>query len=67
VTPEMTNPKSVPGGSSYKFQKVFSEGEFIASGVLILPKGAKKPNKNSHQSAMVNLPNIDICSPERSG
>jgi hypothetical protein len=41
------------GAGEYKFQKVFSEGEFIASGVLELPVGASKPIKNSHSSAMV--------------
>ena len=48
----MLNPRNV-GGSDYQFQKVFSEGEFLASGMLVLPKGAQKPSKNSHQSAMV--------------
>jgi hypothetical protein len=37
----------------YKFQKVFSEGEFLSSGMLLIPKGREKPNKNTHQSAMV--------------
>ncbi|KAI8905721.1 hypothetical protein DFJ77DRAFT_478762 [Powellomyces hirtus] len=51
LTPEMWNPRST--GSGYKFQKVFSEGNFIASGVLVMPKGSEKPNKNSQMSAMV--------------
>ena len=52
VTPDMLNPRTV-GAGDYRFQKVFSEGDFLASGVLVLPKGAKKPSKNSHQSAMI--------------
>ncbi|KAJ3173611.1 hypothetical protein HDU88_002699 [Geranomyces variabilis] len=42
-----------PTGGSYKFQKVFSEGTFIASGVLVFPKGSKKPNSNTKRSAMI--------------
>jgi threonine synthase len=53
------------GAGDYSFQKVFSEGEFLASGVLELPKGAKKPNKNSHSSAMVIRINSDIRSVAR--
>jgi hypothetical protein len=51
----------------YKFQKVFSEGEFLASGMLLIPKGREKPNKNTHQSAMVitNLIFLDFCGSER--
>lgn len=41
------------GSGDYRFQKVFSEGDFIASGVLEISKGAEKPNKNSHASAMI--------------
>jgi centromere protein C len=52
VTPEMLDPRTV-GAGDYRFQKVFSEGDFLASGVLYLPKGAHKPNKNSNASAMV--------------
>ncbi|KNC97677.1 uncharacterized protein SPPG_07141 [Spizellomyces punctatus DAOM BR117] len=52
ATPEMLNPRTI-GAGDYKFQKVFSEGEFIASGILVMPKGSQKPNKNSNQSAMI--------------
>ena len=60
VTPEMVEPRTV-GQGDYRFQKIFSEGEFIASGVLVLPKDGQKPAKNSHQSAMVYSINLDIC------
>lgn len=49
----MDKTKSI-GASGYHFERVFSEGEFIASGMLALPKGAKKPNKNSYTSALVS-------------
>ncbi|KAJ3010953.1 hypothetical protein HKX48_007123 [Thoreauomyces humboldtii] len=52
ATPEMLNPKTT-GAGDYKFQKVFSEGNFFASGMLVLPKGSQKPNKNSQSSAMI--------------
>jgi hypothetical protein len=55
VTPDMLTVNQSVGAGKYSFQKVFSEGEFLASGVLDLPKGAMKPNKNSHKSAMVRL------------
>ncbi|KAH6571257.1 hypothetical protein BASA60_007265 [Batrachochytrium salamandrivorans] len=52
VTPGMISPRTV-GAGDYRFQKVFSEGDFLASGVLALPRGANKPSKNSHESAMI--------------
>ncbi|KAJ3185765.1 hypothetical protein HDU85_001124 [Gaertneriomyces sp. JEL0708] len=52
ATPDMLNPKTI-GAGNYKFEKVFSEGEFIASGILVMPKGSEKPNKNSNTSAMI--------------
>ncbi|KAI8820168.1 Mif2/CENP-C like-domain-containing protein [Fimicolochytrium jonesii] len=52
ATPEMLNPRNI-GAGDYKFQKVFSEGNYIASGVLVMPKGSHKPNKNSAQSTMI--------------
>ena len=52
VTPDMIDPRTV-GAGDYRFQKVFSEGEFLASGVLYLPRGSQKPNKNSNASAMI--------------
>ena len=51
------------GAGNYSFQKVFSEGEFLASGILELPVKAKKPSKNSHNSAMVKqIIDVDFCS-----
>ena len=37
----------------FRFQKIFSEGDFMSSGVVVLPRGAEKPNKNSRACAMV--------------
>ncbi|KAJ3162448.1 hypothetical protein HDU86_004930 [Geranomyces michiganensis] len=50
-TPDMLDLRST--GGSFKFQKVFSEGTFIASGILAFPKGSKKRNSNSKRSAMI--------------
>ncbi|KAI9096414.1 Mif2/CENP-C like-domain-containing protein [Phlyctochytrium arcticum] len=52
ATPDMLNPRLIQSGD-YKFQKTFSEGDFIAAGVIVLPKGSEKPNKNSNSSALV--------------
>ncbi|KAK6092867.1 mitotic fidelity of chromosome transmission- protein [Batrachochytrium dendrobatidis] len=54
VTPGMIVPRTV-GAGDYRFQKVFSEGDFLASGVLALPRGAKKPIRGSGDSAMIFL------------
>lgn len=43
----------------YKFQKVFNEGDFLASGMISIPKGKEKPSKNTHHSAMVLVRLID--------
>jgi len=62
VTPDMVNARSTTGGE-FKFEKVFAEGDFFASGVLVLPKGAQKPSKNSQHYAMVlfvRLVNVQI-------
>ena len=48
------------GAGNYSFQKVFSEGDFIASGILELPPNSKKPSKNSHNSAMVKIINRSL-------
>ncbi|KAL2916049.1 mitotic fidelity of chromosome transmission-related protein [Polyrhizophydium stewartii] len=41
------------GEGDYRFQKVFSEGDFLASGILVLPQGAHKPSKSSSDAAMI--------------
>ncbi|KAG8939162.1 hypothetical protein FRC04_006936 [Tulasnella sp. 424] len=40
----MLNPKQ-PLNATYTFQKVISDGEFVAGGVLVIPVGGKKPSK----------------------
>ena len=67
VTPDMLETSRTDGGGEYKFQKVFSEGEFIASGVLELPVGTSKPVKNSHSSAMVLFTDPGVYSDEWRG
>ncbi|KAJ3050238.1 hypothetical protein HK097_008786 [Rhizophlyctis rosea] len=59
ATPEMLNPRTV-GSGDFKFQKVFGEGSFCASGVLVLEKGGEKPNKNSGHCAMMVILQIFV-------
>ena len=59
VTPNMIRAKPA-GSGEYRFQKIFSEGQFIGSGLVILPVNGQKPTKNSHDSALVNKFNLDF-------
>jgi len=52
VTMAMVKPKQVHN-HDYLFQKVFSEEDFMSSGIMVLPPGVEKPNRNSGESAMV--------------
>lgn len=52
VTPDYLDPKLVKGQGFY-FQKLFSEGEFLNSGVIELPKDGKKENRSSHDNAFI--------------
>jgi centromere protein C len=52
VTPKMMNPRPV-NNYDFTFQKLFNEGEFMATGILVLPGKSEKPNKNSRDNAMV--------------
>lgn len=51
-TAAMLNPKQ-PLNASYAFQKVFSDGEFVAGGVLEIPVGGKKPSKPARDNTYV--------------
>ena len=61
VTPDMLDTTRTVASGEYSFQKVFGEGEFIASGILELPSGSSKPSKNSHGSAMVIFVLDNLC------
>ncbi|KAJ3298535.1 hypothetical protein HK104_010590 [Borealophlyctis nickersoniae] len=52
ATERSIDPRTM-GHGDYRFEKIFSEGNFVAAGVLLLPKGSEKPNKNSLASAMI--------------
>ncbi|KAG8893830.1 hypothetical protein FRB99_001679, partial [Tulasnella sp. 403] len=51
-TRAMLDPKTPPG-QEYSFEKVFTDAEFIAGGVLNLPKGARKPPKPSKDNTYI--------------
>lgn len=47
------DPKPV-AGSDFKYQKVFGEDQFIASGVVFIPVGGSKPSKQSKDNSYVS-------------
>lgn len=50
----LLDPKLVMN-SEFKYQKVFGEGKFIASGVVYIPVGGSKPGKPSRDNAYVSV------------
>ncbi len=40
---------------SYRFQKIFSEKEFCAAGIVLIPPGGEKSVKNARGNAMVSV------------
>lgn len=52
ITGDMLKPRPV-NNQNFQFQKTFSEGTFMTCGILALPKGTEKPNRNSDYSSMV--------------
>jgi hypothetical protein len=52
-TSTMLDPKSTRHG--YKFQRIFTDGEFMGGGVLIIPPGEKKPLKPAKDNTYVGL------------
>ncbi|KAI8824709.1 Mif2/CENP-C like-domain-containing protein [Chytriomyces cf. hyalinus JEL632] len=51
-TDDMLQPQVVGNGDAFLYQRTFSVGNFCGSGVIILPKGVSKPNKNSGSTAL---------------
>ncbi|KAK8861727.1 hypothetical protein IAR55_002550 [Kwoniella newhampshirensis] len=49
---KLLEPKMVQGGT-FKYQKVFGEGQFMAAGVVYIPPGQKKATKPSKDNAYV--------------
>lgn len=47
----MQDPKATKHG--YKFQRVFTDGEFLGAGLLIIPPGEKKPLKPAKDNTYV--------------
>ncbi|KAF8344155.1 Mif2/CENP-C like-domain-containing protein [Cantharellus anzutake] len=52
VTARNMEPGEVPSGH-FAFQKVFLDGDFIASGVITIPVGGKKPLKGARDNTFV--------------
>ncbi|TPX42198.1 hypothetical protein SeMB42_g05236 [Synchytrium endobioticum] len=52
VNPEALEPLPVKN-AKFLFRKLFAEGQFMAAGLLVLPPGADKPQKNAANSSMV--------------
>ncbi|ORX88730.1 hypothetical protein K493DRAFT_319237 [Basidiobolus meristosporus CBS 931.73] len=52
VTQKEINPTQAKN-QTYGFQKFFSEGEFMSSGVIEIYEGGSKPNRNSGDNSMV--------------
>lgn len=48
----MQDPKATKHG--YKFQRVFTDGEFLGAGLLIIPPGEKKPLKPAKDNTYVS-------------
>lgn len=54
-TARMIKPKQAPG-QAYSFEKVFTESEFMAGGIIEIPVGAEKPLKPSRDNSYVRRP-----------
>jgi centromere protein C len=50
----LLSPKQVPN-SSFLYQKVFGEDQFIAAGMVVIPVGASKPAKHSKDNSYVGV------------
>ena len=48
-------PLGKEGEAPFVFQKVFSEGDFMAGGLLVVPRGKEKPLKPSRDNSYVRL------------
>lgn len=48
----MLDPKATKHG--YRFQRVFTDGEFMGAGLLIIPPGEKKPLKPAKDNTYVS-------------
>ena len=51
-TSTMLDPKATKHG--YRFQRVFTDGEFLGAGLLVIPPGEKKPLKPSKDNTYVS-------------
>lgn len=49
----MLDPKATKHG--YRFQRVFTDGEFLGAGLLVIPPGEKKPLKPAKDNTYVRV------------
>jgi hypothetical protein len=49
-----TNASLVGGKAEYGIARTFTDGKFMNAGLLVLPKGSKKPDKNSGANTIVS-------------
>lgn len=48
------------GKQNYRFQKIFSEGDFLAGGLLEIPVNEKKPLKPARDNSYVSFLPVSI-------
>lgn len=54
-TAAMMEPEAANSTNTFSYQKVFSDDDFIASGVLALPVGGEKPMKGTKDNTYVRI------------
>jgi hypothetical protein len=54
-TPEMMNTRVLSADNKFSYQRTFQVGDFFGTGIMELPVGGEKPNKNAGRTALVNI------------
>lgn len=55
----MLDPKPTKN-HAYKFQRIFTDGDFMAGGVLVIPPGEAKPLKPARDNTYVSQTRVSI-------
>lgn len=58
-TKAMLDPKPTKN-HAYKFQRIFTDGDFMAGGVLVIPPGEAKPLKPARDNTYVSQTRVSI-------
>ena len=53
-TAKMVSPKAAAQGAFY-FQKIFGDGDYLASGILMIPPNSTKPTKSTKDNTFVRI------------